>query len=267
MSLSSARRGPNRSQSYVKVPEVTGYFWVIKLLTTAMGEALSDFLVYHMNPFVAVFLGAAFLAGAFILQFRVRRYIASVYWLVVLMVAIFGTMVADATHIALGVPYWLSSLVFMISVAVVLTTWHKVERTLSIHSITTRRREAFYWLTVLCTFALGTAAGDMTASTFHLGFLTSGILFTVVFAIPAVGFLGFRWNEVFSFWFAYILTRPVGASFADWISVPHSMGGLGLGKGPVAAYLFIPIVLLVAYLTVSQRDVGKKAGAPRSVGV
>jgi uncharacterized membrane-anchored protein len=245
----------------VKVPEITLYFWIIKLLTTAMGEVTSDYLVYHINPFIAIALGGIGLVASLVLQFLVRRYIAWIYWLVVIMVSIFGTMTADAVHVGLGVPYFASSAFFVVMLTLIFTTWYKVEKTLSIHSIYTRRREAFYWATVMATFAFGTAAGDLTATSMHLGYFSSGILFTALIAIPALGYL-FGLNEIFAFWFAYIMTRPVGASFADWISVPHSSGGLGLGKGPVSLGLTILIVVLVGYLTVTRKDVKTESATP-----
>jgi uncharacterized membrane-anchored protein len=238
-----------------KVPEITIYFWIVKLLTTAMGEAFSDFLVYHMNPFLAVVLGGIGLVASLILQFAVRRYIAWIYWLVVVMVAIFGTMVADAAHIVLGIPYLASTIAFVIILVIVFTVWYSLEKTLSIHSIYTRRRELFYWMAVLATFALGTAAGDMTAMTFNLGYLTSGILFAILFALPALGYWLFGLNAIFSFWFAYIMTRPLGASFADWFGVPKSVGGLGFGRGFVSAVLTVLIIIFVCYLTVTRKDV------------
>jgi uncharacterized membrane-anchored protein len=203
-----------------KVPEITAYFWILKVLTTAMGEATSDYSVRQINPYLAVGLGAIAFAAALILQLAVRRYIAWVYWLAVVMVAIFGTMVADALHIQLGVPYAVSTVGFAIALTVIFVIWYASERTLSIHRITTLRRELFYWATVCATFALGTAAGDLTAYTLHLGFLASGILFAVVIAVPAVAHRFARMNAVVAFWFAYIVTRPLGASFADWMGVP-----------------------------------------------
>ncbi|MCF8564558.1 hypothetical protein LLE49_07340 [Alicyclobacillus tolerans] len=174
---------------YMKVPEITLYFWIVKLLTTAMGESTSDYLVYHINPYVAVILGFIGFVVALVLQFSVKKYIAWVYWLFVVIVATFGTMVADVTHIVLSVPYYASTIAFAIILTVVFTTWYKVEGTLSIHSINTRRREMFYWAAVLATFAMGTATGDMTAMTFHLGYLPSGILFIVLFLLPGVGYI------------------------------------------------------------------------------
>jgi uncharacterized membrane-anchored protein len=171
------------------------------------------------------------------LQLSVRRYIAWVYWLAVIMVAVFGTMIADATHIELGVPYAISSILFAVILAVVFVAWYRTEGTLSIHSILTLRRELFYWATVCATFALGTAVGDMTASTFHLGYLVSGILFAVVIAVPAAAHRFADLDAVVAFWFAYIVTRPLGASFADWVGVPHALGGLNWGRGTVSVGL------------------------------
>lgn len=237
-----------------KVPEVIIYFWIIKLLTTAMGESTSDYLVQAINPVIAVAMGGIGLLVALVLQFWVRRYIAWIYWLTVVMVAVFGTMAADVLHVGLGIPYFVSTTFFAIVLAVIFFLWHKSEKTLSIHSILTRRREIFYWLTVLATFALGTAAGDLTASTVNLGYLPSGILFAVLFFLPAIGYKFFKLNEIFAFWFAYIITRPLGASFADWLGKP-SLGGLGFGDGKVSAVLTILIIISVGYMAVTHKDI------------
>jgi uncharacterized membrane-anchored protein len=236
-----------------KVPEITALFWIAKVLTTGMGETTSDFLVRSIDPIVAVGIGGLVFAGALALQFAVTRYIPWVYWLAVAMVSVFGTMAADVTHIVLGVPYLVSTAAFAVALAVVFFVWHRSERTLSIHSITTRRRESYYWAAVLVTFALGTAAGDMTAVTLHLGYLASGILFAVVIAIPALGFRWGAFNAVFAFWFAYVATRPLGASFADWMGVSHVRGGLQWGTGPVSVALAVLIVACVAIITAAER--------------
>ncbi len=238
-----------------KVPEMTLYFWITKLLTTGMGEVFSDYLVLHFNPIIAVAITGLLLAGALVLQFRASRYIAWTYWLVVVMVSIFGTMAADIVHVVLGIPYLVSTLFFTAALAVVFIVWYTVEKTLSIHSIFTRRREFFYWCTVLATFALGTADGDMTANSLNLGYFSSGVVFTVLLILPAIGYGLFRLNPIFAFWFAYIMTRPVGASFSDWISKSHHAGGLGFGEGPVSLALTVIIVVLVGYLTISRKDV------------
>ena len=251
-----------------KVPEVTALFWIVKLLTTAMGESTSDYLVYHINPYVAVVLGGVGLVAALILQLLVRRYVPWIYWLAVTMVAIFGTMAADVVHIVLGVPYLDSTAFFAVCLAVIFTAWRTSEKTLSIHSIYTPRRELFYWATVMATFALGTAAGDMTADTLGLGYLSSGILFAVLFALPGLAYWLMGVNEVAAFWFAYVMTRPFGASFADWFGKPI-LGGLGLGDTRVSLVLTILIVGFVSYLTVTHKNakgeqpaVAPRRGAP-----
>ena len=176
------------------------------------------------------------------------------------MVGVFGTMCADVLHVGLGIPYIASTIFYAVVLAVIFRTWYLSEGTLSIHSIYTRRREAFYWATVLATFALGTAAGDLTAVTFGLGYFASGLLFTAVIAVPAIGYWRFGWNAVFSFWFAYVVTRPLGASFADWLAVSKERGGLALGTGPVSLVLAGLIACFVAYLSVTRKDVpGRRA--------
>lgn len=240
-----------------KVPEITLFFWIVKLLTTAMGESTSDFLVHHMDPVFAVLLGFIAFVIAIILQFWARKYVAWIYWLAITMVAVFGTMAADVVHIVLGVPYYLSTIGFLILLGVVFFVWYKVEQTLSIHSITTLRRELFYWFAVMATFALGTAAGDMTAVTFHLGYLDSGILFAILFALPLFAQKIFNANEVITFWLAYIFTRPLGASFADWFGRTPDMGGIGIGTGTTSIALTVLIVLFVAYLAYTKLDIKK----------
>jgi uncharacterized membrane-anchored protein len=199
-----------------RVPEITTLFWTIKLLTTGMGETTSDYLMHQMHPMFAVALGGGGLVVALITQFAVRRYIPWVYWLTAIMVAIFGTMIADVIHSGLGISYLLSTTGFAVVLGAIFVVWYRSEKTLSIHSIYTFRRELFYWATVMTTFALGTAAGDMTASTLGLGFFTSGLLFAFLFALPAIAHWRFGLNDIAAFWFAYILTRPLGASFA-WV--------------------------------------------------
>jgi uncharacterized membrane-anchored protein len=238
-----------------KVPEITVYFWIIKLLTTAMGEVTSDFFVYKYNPYVVVSLGGIGLAAALVLQLLVPRYVPWIYWLAVVMVAIFGTMAADVVHIELGIPYLVSTVFFAVALAVIFATWYTSEKTLSIHSIDTRRRELFYWATVLATFALGTATGDMTAITLGLGYFSSGVLFAVVFAIPGLAYWRLGLNGIFAFWLAYVLTRPLGASFADWVGKSRAAGGRGLGTGWVSLALTLVIACFVGYLTVTRKDV------------
>lgn len=241
-----------------KVPEVTLFFWIIKLFTTALGESTSDYLVHTLDPVIAVGIGAIGFVIAIILQFWVRKYVPWIYWLAVTMVAIFGTMAADVVHIVLGVPYFVSTIFFAIALAIIFFIWYKTEKTLSIHSILTPQRELFYWLTVIATFALGTAAGDMTAITLNLGYLTSGILFTVLFGIPLIAYILFGVDEVLTFWAAYIFTRPLGASFADWFGRTREMGGVGFGTGQTSIVLIILIILFVGYLTWTRLDIKNK---------
>ena len=240
---------------HVKVPEMTVYFWIVKILTTALGEAVSDYLVNRYSPPLMVIIGFVAFVAALALQFRTPRYVAWVYWLAALMVSVFGTMAADVVHIGMGVPYSASTILGVVALVVVFVWWNRSEGTLSIHSIYTPRREMFYWATALITFALGTATGDLTAITFHLGYLSSGVLFAVVFAMPAVMFGVFRRHGVMAFWFAYIATRPFGASFADWFAKPHSARGLGHGGGPVSLILAVLLGGFVVFLTASRVDV------------
>jgi uncharacterized membrane-anchored protein len=237
----------------VKVPEIALIFWVLKLLTTGMGEAMSDFMGQHSVP-IAAAVGILGLAFALWLQFRTPAYRAAVYWFAVMMVAVFGTMAADGIHDGAGIPYSVTTPLFAVVVALTFLFWYRSEGTLSIHSINTRRREAFYWTAVLGTFALGTAAGDLTAYSLNLGFWPSALLFAVVFAIPAVGWLRFNLNPILAFWMAYVLTRPLGASFADGFSKPTN-GGLGLGDGTVSAVALIAFIALVSYVAITKRDV------------
>lgn len=172
------------------------------------------------------------------------------------MVAIFGTMVTDVLHVVLGVPYFVSTIFFAVVLALVFVSWYASEKTLSIHSINNPRRELFYWTTVITTFALGTAAGDMTASTLGLGYLASGILFAILISVPAVAWYRFNMNPIFAFWFAYVLTRPFGASFSDWMGKPPSWSGLGWGTGPVSVGLALLFIGFVGYLARTKRDPG-----------
>ena len=256
-----SRRTERLEPLAAKVPEIALMFWVLKLLTTGMGEAMSDFMG-SVNVPLAGATGLFGLWFALWLQMRTREYRAAVYWFAVMMVAIFGTMAADGIHDGASIPYSVTTPLFAAAVAAVFLVWYRVEGTLSIHTITTRRREAFYWAAVLATFALGTAAGDLTATTLNLGFFGSIVLFSSIIAIPAVGWWRFGMNPIFAFWFAYIITRPLGASFADWFSKPPSTTGLGLGDGTVSAITLAVFIVLVAYVSTTRRDVqGVQAGA------
>ncbi|MFC9930375.1 hypothetical protein [Streptomyces sp. NPDC127190] len=240
-------------ETATKVPAVTVYFWIIKVLTTGMGETASDFLAHLLGPIPAVGVGGLAFVAALVLQFAVRRYVAWIYWTAIVMVSVFGTMAADVLHVGLGVPYTLSTPLFLIALAAVFALWHTVERTLSIHSVRTRRREAFYWAAVLATFALGTAAGDLSA-TIGLGYLGSVVLFAVAICVPALAHRAGLLGSVSAFWAAYVITRPLGASLADWMALPASRGGLAWGLGPVTLAWTVAIIGFVAFLSVSRRD-------------
>ena len=261
--LRAARWVAPRRHPLTKVPEVTAYFWITKVLTTGMGEATSDYLVHRFNPEIAVVAGFTAFVAAMAVQFSVRRYDSWAYWFAVSMVAVFGTMAADVLHVGLGIPYAVSTAFYSVVLAVIFVLWYRSEGTLSIHSIYTRRRELFYWATVLATFALGTAAGDLTAKVVGLGYLGSGVMFAVVIAIPYVGYRWFGLNPIVGFWFAYIVTRPLGASFADWLAWPPSVGGLGLGHGMVSLVSAVIIVGLVGYMAATGKDVMVRSGRPQ----
>lgn len=252
------------SPGALRVPEVGVMFWLIKGLSTAMGESTSDFLVHSMAPELAVLLGFAAFVAALAVQFRVARYAPWAYWTAVATVGIFGTMAADVVHVALGVPYVASSIFYASVLAAVFVAWRHAEGTLSIHSVNTPRRELFYWATVVATFAMGTALGDLTAYTLHLGYFPSAALFGGLIVVPAVGYRFLRWSPVLCFWFAYVLTRPLGASLADGLGKPKTASGLGLGAGPMVLIFAALIALLVCYLTVTGADVQAGAAAVES---
>lgn len=264
-----------------KVPEVTVLFWIIKILTTGMGEVMADFLIKLGVPnlteesvatlssaqFTHILLIALSIFGlvsvclviAMVLQISSRHYVTWKYWLNVIAVAIFGTMAADFVQIG----YLASTSVYLVILAIILTLWFVKEKTLSVHSIDTRRRELFYWATVLATFAMGTALGDLTAKTFHLGYLTSGLMFICIFAVPTIAFKFFHANEVFCFWFAYITTRPLGASFADWMA--DDKEGLGWGQDYVTLVLTVIIIALVIYMTVKDNKKNAAKSEPSAM--
>jgi uncharacterized membrane-anchored protein len=236
-----------------KVPEIIGLFWVVKILTTAGGEATSDFFKTWGN-----FGGGGTEVGLFVvaivLQFATRRYRAFAYWFLAFAIAIAGTGISDFLHLDVHIPYAGTTILWACVLVVVFLAWYHFEGTLSIHSITTQRREAFYWSTVFATFALGTALGDFTATSLNLGYLPSSILFAAVFAIPAVAWWKFHLNPIFAFWFAYVVTRPLGASFADYISKAHNISGINFGDGPTAVVFAIAVALIVSYLAIARPD-------------
>jgi uncharacterized membrane-anchored protein len=239
-----------------KVPEVTLYFWVIKILCTTVGETFADNLDQQLNLGLTVLsiLMSCVLVVSLAFQFRSRRYIPGVYWLSVVLISVVGTLISDNLTDNFGVALETTTIAFGITLAVVFAAWYLVERTLSIHTIVTTRREAFYWLTILFTFALGTSAGDFIAEKSGLGYLNSVFLFAGAIAIVTVAHLRLRLNAILAFWVAYILTRPLGASIGDYLSQPRDESGLGLGTTVTSVIFLATILGLVVFLAVTKRD-------------
>ena len=240
-----------------KVPEITLFFWVIKIMCTTVGETAADYLNDNLGFGLTntTYVSGALLAVLLVVQFRLRRYVPVVYWSVVVVISVFGTLITDNMTDGYNVPLTTSTPIFAVLLALAFAVWFGVERTLSIHTIFTTRREGFYWLAILFTFALGTAAGDLVAEKFSLGYGPSIAIWGGIIAAITVAHYGFRLNAVLAFWLAYILTRPLGASIGDFTSQHSSKyGGLGLGTTGTS-YIFLACILaLVAFLTVTKRD-------------
>jgi uncharacterized membrane-anchored protein len=244
-----------------KVPEVTIYFWVIKIMCTTVGETAADYLNVNLGFGLSktTYVAGVLLIALLAVQFRLRRYVPPVYWMVVVVISVFGTLITDNMSDHYNVPLTTSTIVFSIVLTAVFAIWYAFERTLSIHTIYTTRREAFYWLAILFTFALGTAAGDLVAEKFSLGYAVSIAIFAGMIAAVVVAHYVFNMNAVLSFWLAYILTRPLGASIGDFMSQnSHKYGGLGLGTTGTS-YIFLGCIFaLVAFLSITRRDVTEK---------
>ena len=243
-----------------KVPEVIFVFWVVKILTTAGGEATSDYLKNWGNIKGGGTEVLLFLVGL-LLQFATRRYRALAYWSLAFAIAIFGTGASDFLHLDVHIPYAGTTLLWAVVLVVIFWLWQRSEGTLSIHSITTQRREAFYWAAVFATFALGTALGDFTATSLNLGYLASGILFGVLILLPALAWWRLGLNSVAAFWMSYVVTRPLGAYFADYISKPRDISGVNFGDGPTAIVFAVAVFVLVLYLAVARPDIQPERGA------
>lgn len=251
-----------------KVPEVTIYFWIIKIMATTVGETFADFLNVNLGlglTVTSIFMAAG-LAVALAVQFRRDRYVPSVYWLAVVFISVVGTLITDNLTDGIGVPLLLSTVVFSVLMVATFAAWFASEHTLSIHSIQTRRRESFYWLAILFTFALGTAGGDYMAETLNIGYLNSALIFGGMIALVTAAHYGARAilgaqhrrqssNAVLAFWLAYVLTRPLGASIGDYLTQPRADGGLGLGTTAVSIAFLATIIGLVGFLTVTKLDV------------
>jgi uncharacterized membrane-anchored protein len=239
-----------------KVPEVTIFFWIIKVLCTTVGETAADFLNTQLNFGLTntTMIIASLLIITLVFQFRASKYVPGLYWLAVVLISVVGTQITDNLVDNFGVSLVTTTIIFSVALAVIFAGWYVNEKTLSIHSIYTKRREAFYWLAVLFTFALGTAAGDLTAETLNLGYPLSAIMFGAMIAVVTVAHLRFRVNAVLAFWIAYILTRPLGASLGDFLSQPVDAGGLELGTVVTSAIFLIAILGTVIYLTITKKD-------------
>lgn len=255
-------------QTLVKVPEVTLLFWIAKLATTCFGEAFSDYIFFndYIGRTLAILMGLALIAVCYAIQIAMKRYIPWVYWLAVTAVAIFGTMSADFLNKNLGMPLWGSTVLLLVLQAAVFIAWYRTEGTLNVHSITTFRRELFYWLTVYLTFSLGTAAGDYAAGPLNLGTLDSTLLFLGIIVLPLVAWKWLKLNVVFAFWFAYTITRPLGASFGDWLAVPAPYGdGLQIGTGPISLVSGIVLLAIVATVGILHQRSQKATAASEPV--
>jgi uncharacterized membrane-anchored protein len=238
-----------------KVPEVTAYFWIIKVLCTTVGETFADFLNVDLGLGLTLttYVMSAALAVVLVAQFRLPRYVPGIYWLAVVLISIVGTLITDNLTDNFGLPLWISTIAFSIALAITFSAWYASERTLSIHTIFTIKREAFYWLAILFTFALGTAAGDLISEGYGLGYWRSGIVFALVIGVVAFAYYR-KANAVLTFWIAYIMTRPLGASLGDLVSQRHDNGGLGLGTVWTSALFLSTILTLVVYLSLTRAD-------------
>ncbi len=247
---------PRARQMLNKVPEVTIYFWVIKVLATTVGETVADYLntTLGLGLTGTSLVMAALLIVALFFQFRGLRYVPGIYWLAVVLISVVGTLITDNLTDNFGVSLETTTVVFSVALAATFAAWYRSERTLSIHTIYTTRREGFYWLAILFTFALGTAAGDLVAERLNLGYWISAIMFAALIAIVTIAHFGFKLNAVLAFWIAYILTRPLGASLGDYLSQPSDSGGVGLGTAATSALFLVTILSLVTYLTISRKD-------------
>ena len=269
MGMTEARGGvaPSLGRRMLnKVPEVTLYFWIIKILCTTVGETAADFLNVQLNLGLTntTYVMGALLIATLVVQFRARRYVPATYWLAVVLLSVVGTLITDNLTDNFGIALTTTTVIFAIALATTFAVWYASERTLSIHTIFTTRREGFYWLAILFTFALGTAAGDLTAERLNLGYPLSALMFAAIIAVVAVAHLRFKLNAVLAFWVAYILTRPLGASLGDYLSQPRADGGLGLGTIGTSALFLAAILGLVVYLTVTRRDVAVATNGSRA---
>jgi uncharacterized membrane-anchored protein len=248
---------PSRSRQMLnKVPEITIFFWIIKIMATTVGETAADLLNAKLNlglTYTSLIMTALFLI-TLVFQFRANKYVPRNYWLVVVLISVVGTLISDNLVDNLGVALRTTTIVFSVALAATFIAWYVSEKTLSIHSIYNSKREAFYWLAILFTFALGTSGGDYIAEGFKLGYLNSALIFAALIGVVTLAYYFFKLNEVTAFWIAYILTRPLGASLGDFLSQPHADGGLNLGTEGTSIIFLVTILSLVIFLTRTGMD-------------
>ena len=244
-----------------KVPQITIFFWIIKILCTTVGETFADFLNFNLGfglTLTTVIMGVAFCIVLY-LQFRATKYVPGIYWLTVVLISVFGTLVTDNLTDAMGVPLEISTIVFSVLLGLTFLFWYLSEKTLSIHSIYTRKREAFYWLTILFTFALGTAVGDLYSEQLGLGYLNTGIIVIIIIACVFLAWKFLKLDGILAFWIAYILTRPLGASIGDYLSQPKVNGGLGLGTTITSVIFLMAILAIIIFLAITKIDTTAKS--------
>ena len=253
---SHVQRSSTLRSTLIKVPEITLYFWLIKVLATTVGETFADWLANNLGlgSLGTTLLMVGLLVAALIWQFRLNRYLAPVYWLCVVLISVAGTLLTDNMVDHLGVSLVTATIVFAIALAATFVTWYRVEKTLSIHTVDNFRREAFYWTTILFTFALGTAAGDLFAEKFTLGYFTSLVIFAGVIIAAGVAFRLKILGGVAAFWATYIVTRPLGASLGDFLAQPKNTSGIGLGTTTTSLIFLTAILVLVTFLAVTKID-------------
>lgn len=247
-----------------KVPQLTIYFWIIKIMATTVGETVADLLAVKLNLglVVASLIVGVLLLIALFVQLRMHKYVPAIYWIAVVLISVAGTLITDNLVDNLGVPLWVTAVVFAIALCATFVAWYAVEKSLSVHTIKTRRRELFYWSAILFTFALGTAGGDLLAEGAHLGYALSALLFAGSIGLVTLAYFRFGLNAVVAFWIAYVLTRPLGASLGDLMSQPRSNGGLGLGTIDTSAAFLVVILCLVIFMSQRRDDAEPATAAP-----
>ena len=253
----------SKSSMLNKVPEITIFFWIIKVLATTIGETAADFLNGNLNLGLTIttLIMSTFLVIILIFQFKSKKYVPGIYWLAVVLISVVGTLITDNLVDNMGVPLQTTTIIFAVALVVTFVVWYISEKTLSIHSIRTSKREGFYWAAILFTFSLGTAAGDLIAEGLDLGYWKSAALFAGLIGLVAIAYRYFKLDAVWAFWIAYILTRPLGASLGDFLSQPSADGGLALGTAGTSGIFLVTILCVVVFLTITKKDQAKQISA------